>query len=105
VIPNAGFAFTVAATPLAPVIVFGAAGSATTLLAPGCTLYLDNPIVTHGAHTADASGQVLSPLAIPNTPALEGTRLDWQAVEVIAGGPVFGFLALSNAIETLIAVR
>ncbi|MCU0867076.1 MAG: hypothetical protein MUC36_25110 [Planctomycetes bacterium] len=105
VIPNAGFAFTVAATPFAPVIVYGAAGAAATLLAPGCTLYLDNPVVTHGVHTANAAGQVLSPLAIPNSPALEGTRLAWQAVEVTAGGPVFGFLALSNGIETLVAVR
>jgi hypothetical protein len=31
--------------------------------------------------------------------------LRWQAAEVVAGGPLFGFLNLSNGIELLLATR
>ena len=105
VIPSAGFAFTVNGSPLAPVVLYAALGASNTQVAPGCFQYVDNTFVTHGAYVSDGAGLVSAPVPIPNVLALEGTVIAWQSVEVVLGGPLLGFLALSNGVEILIACR
>jgi hypothetical protein len=105
ILPSPAFALLFGGTAAAPVLVYAALGPANTLLAPGCTLYLDGTAVLHQALVANASGGALSTFPIPPNPALEGTVLRWQAAEVVAGGPLFGFLNLSNGIELLLATR
>ncbi|MFY9342189.1 MAG: hypothetical protein WAT39_06860 [Planctomycetota bacterium] len=104
-IPSSGFAFTVNGTANAPVFLFAALGPANLQVAPGCFQYVDGTYVTHGAYVANGSGLTTAPVPIPNTIALEGAVLDWQAAEAVVGGPLLGFLALSNGLEILVATR
>lgn len=105
VIPNPGFALTVAATPSSLVGLLLANGPGNTQLAPGCTLWLDGSALLYGIYLADAAGQVLVPVAIPANPTLEGQVFDLQAVEAQSGAPVLGFLALSNGLAVAPACR
>lgn len=104
-IPSPGFVLTTTGAANAPVVVFAATSAALVQVAPGCFQYIDAGFVTHGSYVADASGLATAPLPIPNSVGLEGAVLDWQAVEVVTGGPLLGFLALSNGLEILIATR
>jgi len=104
-IPNATFGFTVNAHAGAPVVVYASLGSGNTVVAPGCTAWVTSQFVSHGSWVADGNGLVTAPLPIPNSLALEGTVIGWQAAEIVLGGPLFGFVALSNGVEILIAAR
>lgn len=104
-IPSPAFALTVQGTPSAPVFVFAANGAQAAPVGLGCIQYVDSSFVMHGAYTADGAGFTSAPLPIPDTIALEGIVIAWQAAEAVPGGPLLGFLALSNGLEILIAAR
>ena len=104
-IPSPGFGLTISVAPSAAVGVFASFGAGNTLLAPGCVAYLADPIVPYGVFVADGSGLAVAPWAIVNDVSMEGLVIDWQAAELVTGGPLWGFLALSNGLEILIATR
>jgi hypothetical protein len=105
-IPNPAFAITIATTPAAALLLFDSLGAANVVLAPGCVQHLDGAtLVTHGLFVADGAGQVTVPVPVPNTLALDGVTVHWQAAQVEAGGPVAGAFTLSNGLATLVACR
>jgi hypothetical protein len=67
---------------------------------PGCAMHIDQgfaPILW--PFTTDAAGAIAAaPIAIPNSPSLDGFVFGAHAVLPVAGAPLFG-LALSNAVE------
>lgn len=104
-IPSPSFAMHVTAAPSTPVVVLAALGADNSPVAPGCLRYVDSTFVAHGVYVTDGAGLATAPLPIPSTITLEGIVLDWQAIEAVAGGPLLGFLALSNGVEILVATR
>ncbi|MBM3972888.1 MAG: hypothetical protein FJ301_02160 [Planctomycetes bacterium] len=104
-IPNAAFGFTVQGAGGAPVVVFASLGADNAAVAPGCFRYVDAGFVMHGAYVANAGGQTVAPFAIPNALALDGTAVTWQAAQIVAAGPLLGFLALTNGVGIVVAAR
>ena len=72
----------------------------TTPLAPGCTLYSGSTNVFASVLLlADPSGVTSMPLAVPASPAFEGTHLDFQEVTFAAGGAFLGSFNFSNGLR------
>ena len=75
-----------------------------TLVAPGCTAWtgdvtsLLGPLVA----VANPSGVASIGLAVPNDPSLEGLFLDFQAMNIVAGGAFLGSFNLSNGLRVRI---
>jgi hypothetical protein len=106
VLPSPGFGFLLGTQPNAAVVLFAANGSNSAVdLGNGCTAYVDGSAALHGGYLADGTGQALAAFPLPASPSLEGVTLDWQAVEVQPGGPLFSAFALSNGLKILVAVR
>jgi hypothetical protein len=101
VIGNAAFGFEVSdAPPSAPLVLFASELRAAVPVGP-CTLLVAPPWVDLLA-VANGQGRAVVGLPIPARPELIGTYLRWQALTVDAGGALFGFFALSAAVETVL---
>lgn len=96
-IPNPSFSMQVAATPGANVIAFYSFGSGNQPIGANCIQYLDNNVAAYGFLVANGFGFAHLPFPIPN--GIQPYTLYWQAATLQSGGPVFGQLALSNAIR------
>ncbi len=101
-LPNASFALQSLGNPVgAPCGFLLSTVPGATLLAPGCTAFtgdmftLVGPVMT----VADLSGAATIPLGVPNTPSLEGQSLDFQMLNLVAGGALFGGLNISNGLR------
>jgi len=70
-------------------------------LAPGCAAYTGDllSIVGPVSALADGSGTASLGVPVPNTPALEGQTIDFQALRLVSGGAVLGALDLSNGLR------
>ncbi len=101
---NASFALTTTTAPGATAFLFHAFAAGNTVLAPGCTLYLDAATMTPYGwfFVADGAGVSVIPVPVPLTPALEGLPVYWQAAEAVPAGPVLGSFAISNGLLTLL---
>jgi len=92
--------------PAATVFLLGGGLDGTQALGGGCNLYMGGvigpnifvlpPVAANGAGLASFS------LPVPNQPALEGAHLNFQAVEVQAGGALLGQFDLSNGVRVRI---
>jgi hypothetical protein len=97
-VPNPTHALVARTAPGAAVVFGLALGGASVALPNGCVSFLDNQLaVASVGRTADASG--LSTWSIPIPPGLTPFDVYVQAVEFVAGGPLFGQLALSNGLR------
>ena len=92
------------AQPAAPVFVYASLGAGNLTIGT-CTVWLDPAFFLFGSTVADANGDAQVGYAIPNDVSLEGLAVTWQAASLVAGGPLFGFLELSNGVTTLLATR
>jgi hypothetical protein len=101
-IPSPGFAFTIDGAPSATIAMFASFGPIPAEIVPGCFVYLASPI-SYGVFFADAAGHAVAPFPIANDVSMNGLAIDWQAAEVVAAGPLWGFLELSNGLEILIS--
>ncbi|MFY9345845.1 MAG: hypothetical protein WAT39_25360 [Planctomycetota bacterium] len=96
--PNPGYALQAQVAP-SGFVVFGFAGLAANVpLGGGCTLFLDQA-QSIATHLVQANGSGLATFALPIPAALSPTDVACQAFEVVAGGPVLGFLAVSNGLR------
>lgn len=70
-------------------------------LGAGCTAWTGDlgswlgPVAT----VADGSGNTTLPLAVPNTPSLEGQSFDFQLLNIAPGGALLGAVNLSNGLR------
>ena len=103
VIPSPSFGLQLTTTPGAALFLFYSFGGANVPIAPGCIQFLDlQSFGVFGYLVADGAGVAQAPVPIPDVPALDGLSLFWQAAQAVSGGPVFGFLTLSNGLQTRI---
>lgn len=67
----------------------------------GCTVYSGDPLSMLGPIVvlADPSGGASLPLPVPATASLEGTDLDFQVLDLVAGGPLLGLFNASNGLR------
>lgn len=101
-IPNASFALHSAGNPAgAPCGFLLSTTPGALLLGAGCTAYTGNLATLLGPLTtvADASGDATLPLAVPNTPSLEGQTFDFQMLNLAPGGALLGGINLSNGLR------
>ncbi len=99
---NATFALRSSGNPVnVPCAFLLATVPGSTPLGGGCTawtgdiLSLVGPLVV----LSDATGAASLPLAVPNDPSLEGLNLDFQMLNVIAGGSLFGAFNMTNGLR------
>ena len=101
-IPNASF--TLRSSDHPPGTACGFLLSTTTgaiALGGGCTAWTGDLMTLLGPVTAvaDASGTATLPLAVPNSPNLEGLDLDFQSLGFVANGAFLGAFNLSNGLR------
>ncbi|MEZ6038031.1 MAG: hypothetical protein R3F29_11150 [Planctomycetota bacterium] len=95
--PNPGFALDLTADQNSAVVLAFATQAANVPLGSGCTLLIDDSaVLTSLLLTTDATGHVS--YAVPVPPGLAPTELAAQAFAVVPGGPLLGFLAVSNGL-------
>ena len=101
-IPNASFALRSSGNPAgAPCGFLLSTTPGAVVLGAGCTAWtgdlgsLLGPVAT----VADASGATTLPLAVPNTPSLEGQAFDFQLLNIAPGGAWLGAINLSNGLR------
>lgn len=104
-LPNASFGLRSSGNPGGAACGFVATTSPGALLVgPGCTAYTADlsSLIGPVAAVADGSGTATLPLALPNTPSLEGASLDFQQFALVPGGALLGGLDLSNGLRVRI---
>jgi hypothetical protein len=101
VIPNPGFGLRIeTAAPGASLAVLVSALPGNLDLGNGCRLWTDvATTLSLASATADGQGEARVGVPVPNDPSLEGADLNFQAVELVNGGPVFGAFELSNGLR------
>ena len=75
-----------------------------TLVGPGCTAWTGDVTTLLGPLVvlSDSGGVASIPLPVPNDPSLEGMSLDFQAVNIVAGGAFLSSFNLSNGLRVRI---
>jgi ELWxxDGT repeat protein len=66
-----------------------------------CYLLLGQPVITLPGQVTSPTGTALAPLAIPPDPSFAGLGLNGQWLVLDAGGYLFGFGSLSNALSVV----
>ncbi|MCI0586990.1 MAG: hypothetical protein L0323_09145 [Planctomycetes bacterium] len=88
------------------VFLVASAFDGTQAVGPGCTLHMaggfGTGLLVLPPVTANASGLASFPLPVPNQPAIEGAHLNFQAVEIQAGGALLGQFDLSSGLRVRI---
>ncbi len=84
--------------PSATAFILVGAIDATLPISGACSLYLDG-IFLSTSLSADPSGTLILPAAIPSTPTLEGTHANVQVIGTHAGGALFGLYDMSNGLR------
>lgn len=99
---NAGFALDFTTAPNTFALAFFSPNTGSSLLAPGCELFLDtSSLVNVGVLTANGAGAGSLPIVIP--PGQSPLDLTFQLAQLIPNGPVFNLLGLSNGLHLRIA--
>lgn len=104
-IGNATFALRSSGNPAsAPCLFLLATVPGSTPLGGGCTAWTGdiNSLLGPLVVVANAAGAATIPLAVPNNPSLEGTNLDFQMLNVIAGGALLGTFNVTNGLRVRI---
>jgi len=104
-IPNATFALRCTGNPAAAPCGFVlSTTTGTVALGGGCTAFTGDLLTLVGplATTADGTGAATLSLAVPNNPSLEGQDLDFQMLNIAAGGAFLGAINLSNGLRVRI---
>jgi hypothetical protein len=104
-IPNATFALRCTGNPAAAPCGFVLSTTpGTVALGGGCTAFTGDLLTLVGplATTADGTGAATLSLAVPNNPSLEGQDLDFQMLNIAAGGAFLGAINLSNGLRVRI---
>jgi hypothetical protein len=100
-IPNPTYALRVQTAPLASGFLAFAFAGGNTALGNGCTQFVDgSQLAATSFFAADGAG--LASFNLPIPPGLPPMDLWCQAAELVAGGPLFGQLALSNGMRARI---
>jgi hypothetical protein len=99
-LPNPTFGIVATSTPGAAMFLFVATGTANIPLGGGCTQYLDGSAFTLAFLTANGAGVAVQPINVPANPVFQGAQLNWQAVQLVAGGPLMGAFSVSNGLKT-----
>ena len=90
----------------ATIFLVGGTLDGTQAIAPGCNLYIGGAVGTSifvlPPVAASGTGLASFSLAVPNLAGLEGTHLNFQGVEVQAGGAVLGQFDLSSGLRVRI---
>jgi hypothetical protein len=101
VLGNSGFGLTLVSSPDAPMFLLVSLDSAGLPLGNGCTQYVGPAtLASHAFLLADPAGFARAPLPVPNSTALDGLVLYWQAAQLVTGGPVLDAFTVSNGLLT-----
>lgn len=103
-LPNASFALQISnVSPGSQNLLWASALDGTLVAAAGCSFYMDvNGLFLQLPLTADGTGKIALPLAIPADPMLEGVHVNFQDIEVQANGALFHQYDLSNGLRVRI---